>query len=224
MKLSKRLERIEQLVSGNYDHVWDCCCDHGLLGATLLKREAAANIHFVDIVPTLMQQLEAKLKRFPTLTASKWHIHCQDVSTLPLGELSGTHLVIIAGVGGDLMTQFVENLITSNPTKKIDFLLCPVHHQFTLRQSLRRLKCGLIDECLIKENQRFYEIIYASTELQGNTLVAPVGDKLWQTKTTEQLVEVREYLEKTLAHYQRIQFGSKKTVEHIVRYYQAVEI
>ncbi|QSA20815.1 SAM-dependent methyltransferase, partial [Vibrio furnissii] len=38
MKLSKRLQTIEKLVTQHYDHIWDCCCDHGFLGMTLLQR------------------------------------------------------------------------------------------------------------------------------------------------------------------------------------------
>ncbi|MDX2422429.1 MAG: SAM-dependent methyltransferase, partial [Amphritea sp.] len=48
MKLSKRLTQIEQLVAPGYTHIWDCCCDHGLLGAALLARHSDAQIHFVD--------------------------------------------------------------------------------------------------------------------------------------------------------------------------------
>jgi len=49
------------MVKSQYDH---CCCDHGLLGAALLAQQAAPHIHFVDVVPELMQQLENKLTRF----------------------------------------------------------------------------------------------------------------------------------------------------------------
>ncbi|HSC68256.1 MAG TPA: SAM-dependent methyltransferase, partial [Cellvibrio sp.] len=57
LKLGKRLQQIELMVTANYDHIWDCCCDHGLLGAALLARKAAPHIHFVDIVPELMRKL-----------------------------------------------------------------------------------------------------------------------------------------------------------------------
>lgn len=57
MKLSKRLQQIDHMVKHGYDHIWDCCCDHGFLGASLLEREAAAHIHFVDIVPELINNV-----------------------------------------------------------------------------------------------------------------------------------------------------------------------
>ena len=64
LKLSKRLTHIDHMVTSDYTHIWDCCCDHGFLGASLLSRQAAPNIHFVDIVPELMTKIESKLQQF----------------------------------------------------------------------------------------------------------------------------------------------------------------
>ena len=61
MKLSKRLTAINTLISQHHDIIWDCCCDHGYLGMALLKRAAANQVIFVDIVATLMNDLEAQL-------------------------------------------------------------------------------------------------------------------------------------------------------------------
>jgi len=86
LRLGKRLKNIESMVIENYDHIWDCCCDHGLLGAALLARQAAPHIHFVDIVAELMNELEKKLNRFFPVdsgSASQWQAHCMDVSALP---------------------------------------------------------------------------------------------------------------------------------------------
>ena len=106
LKLSKRLQQIEKMATQQYEHIWDCCCDHGLLGFALLSSQTDSTIHFVDIVPELMAEVENKLERFcPSLP---WKAHCLDVAKLPLTQYQGKHLVIIAGVGGDLMKQFIE--------------------------------------------------------------------------------------------------------------------
>ncbi len=131
------------MVTSDYTHIWDCCCDHGLLGSALLSRLAAPNIHFVDIVPELTNKLENKLQRFYPDSPSKWKIHCLDVAALPIEQYEGRNLVIVAGVGGDLITQFVNAIHQSHSATNIDFLLCPVHHQFTLRQQLIQLDFSL---------------------------------------------------------------------------------
>ncbi|MDO6562077.1 tRNA (adenine(22)-N(1))-methyltransferase TrmK [Amphritea sp. 1_MG-2023] len=163
MKLSKRLQQIEQLVASDYDHIWDCCCDHGFLGAELLSRPTSATIHFVDIVPQLITQLENRLRRFYPDARERWETHCIDVATLPLAQYSGKQLIIIAGVGGDLMIHFLEAIHQQHAQLNVDLLLCPVYQQYALREKLIELNCSLKDEILIAENQRFYEAILVSS-------------------------------------------------------------
>lgn len=224
MKLGKRLKHIEQMVTSDYTHIWDCCCDHGFLGATLLSRQAAKNIHFVDIVPELMNELERKLKRFYPHSASNWQTHCLDVAKLPLAQHEGKHLIIIAGVGGDLMQKFIESLHRKHPNLKMDFLLCPVHHQFALRNQLIELNFSLKHETLIEENQRFYEIIFASSTPNSSAPISPVGEQIWQENSVTHSTVIKKYLEKTLNHYQRIQQGNTTDVEHILQAYRAVRL
>lgn len=230
IKLGKRLQQIDSMVTASYDHIWDCCCDHGLLGIALLSRQAAPHIHFVDVVPQLMRELENKLERFYSersepKTNTQWQAHCVDVATLPLQEFSGKHLVIIAGVGGDLMTELVKAIYQKNPTLDIDFLLCPVHHQFTLRQQLIKFNFSLKTETLIIENKRFYEILLVSTfknVSNPHSKISPVGYLLWQGRTPEQAKIAADYLKKTLDHYKRMQWSGNVEVQYIIDAYSAV--
>jgi len=222
LKLGKRLQHIEQMVTSNYDHIWDCCCDHGLLGASLLTRKAAKNIHFVDIVPELITQVESKLSRFYANSFSHWTTHCIDVAKLPLTQYGGKHLIIIAGVGGDLMIQFIKSIQQQFSHVAIDFLLCPVHHQFNLRKQLIALNFSLQHEKLIEEKKRFYEIILVSSTPNKNKKIHPVGEHIWQATTPEQAHTTKHYLAKTLAHYKRIQQGNTEEVEHIIHAYLKV--
>ena len=227
LKLGKRLKQIESMVTAQYDHIWDCCCDHGLLGAALLAGNAAPNIHFVDIVPELMRELENKLHRFHPKNAelhSHWQTHCIDVTALPLQKFSGKHLVIIAGVGGDLMTELVRAIYQKNPACDIDFLLCPVQHQFTLRQQLIQLDFSLITETLIAENQRFYEILLVSMAKNSGSKINPVGSLIWRSNTPQQEKIAADYLQKTLAHYKRVQLSRKTEVQHIIDAYSTIAI
>ncbi|MBD1572172.1 SAM-dependent methyltransferase [Vibrio sp. S17_S38] len=225
MKLNKRLKQIEQMVTSDYTHIWDCCCDHGFLGAALLSRQAAMNIHFVDIVPELMDKLEKKLHQFYSRSHSVWKTHCLDVATLPLDQYEGKHLIIIAGVGGDLMSAFIQALHKKYPhiTIDFDFLLCPVHHQFTLRQQLIKLDFSLKREILIEENKRFYEVLFVSSKIDKNKRVSAVGKDIWKATSAQQIKVAETYLHKTLQHYQRIQKGKTNKVDHILDAYRAIQ-
>jgi tRNA (adenine22-N1)-methyltransferase len=226
LKLSNRLQAIEQMVTSQYDHIWDCCCDHGFLGSTLLSRPEDNTVHFVDIVPQLMTELENKLQRF--YPSSNWKTHCLDVAKLPLMHYEGKHLIIIAGIGGDLMIEFIEAIYKKHQDLNIEFLLCPVHHQFSLRQTLIALDFSLKGEKLIEENRRFYEILLLSMTSDEHKRVNPVGDIMWQSTSSHQSITAQRYLTKTLNHYQRIQQGAHQgktnDVQHIIDAYRALEL
>jgi len=206
--LSKRLQNIDGMISKEYDHIWDCCCDHGLLGIYLLARNAATIIHFVDVVEPLMDDLVSRLLthqadhvRQATLqnkSPSEWQVHCFGAEKIPI-EGNGSNLVIVAGVGGDLLIEIVEAILLRHPNQDLEFLLCPVHHNYKVRQSLISLGLNLIDEKLVKENKRFYEVIHAARETKQS--ISPVGSMMWDFSREDD----NEYLKQTLAHYQRIQ-------------------
>ncbi len=226
LKLSKRLQAIEQMVTSQYDHIWDCCCDHGLLGSALLSRPEENTVHFVDIVPQLMAELENKLQRF--YPNSMWKTHCLDVANLPLAHYQGKHLIIIAGIGGDLMIEFIEAIHNKYSNLEIDFILCPVHHQFSLRQTLIDLDFSLQNEVLIEENRRFYEILLLAMAKDESKKINPVGEIMWQSTSRQQSEIATRYLTKTLAHFQRIQQGFRQgktnDVQHIIEAYRAVTL
>ncbi|BHH83051.1 tRNA (adenine(22)-N(1))-methyltransferase [Desulforhopalus sp. 52FAK] len=222
MKLGKRLKKIESMVTSDYTHIWDCCCDHGLLGATLISRHAAPHIHFVDVVPDLMCELQIKLQRYYSNSSTNWKIHCLDLEALSLDQYEGKSIVIIAGVGGDLITQFVTAIHQRQPTTPIDFILCPVYHQFTLRQQLIELNFSLNDEVLIEENRRFYEILLVSSPSKRDdtfSTISPVGELIWKSDTDEQSKIATDYLNKTLNHFQRIKRGGGSDVQYIIDAY-----
>lgn len=209
------------MVTADYTHIWDCCCDHGFLGASLLSRQAAQNIHFVDIVPELITSIESKLQQFYQNSRSNWQTHCLDVAKLMLKQYQGKHLVIIAGIGGDLMIKFINDIIQQHQNLNIDFLLCPVNHQFALRKKLIELKFSLKNEVLVEDNSRIYEVMLVSTISDTYKPINPVGHKIWQSNTVQQTRVVEQYLERTLNHYKRVQQGGTENVDYIISAYNS---
>jgi tRNA (adenine22-N1)-methyltransferase len=239
MKLKKRLSAIKNMIlhnASNYKHIWDTCCDHGHLGFHLLSAlsetsskhspKAIVNsqsqccIHFVDIVPTLMQNIEVNLQKYAQATSRiSYQVHCLSTADLPLNATAknDAHLIIIAGVGGELLLQLVHSLLMSFPTHSLEFILCPVHHICHVRQGLQALKLGLVDEQLLQENNRFYEILYVSNH-RGEK-ISPIGEKIWQSNTSEQKAVIAAYLKSCLQHYQRMQAHDSEN-QTIVQLYQ----
>ena len=194
-KISQRLQQLDNMITKPYSHIWDCCCDHGLLGLTLLERQAAGTVHFVDCVPDIMSELTKVLERFFTDTGTiadsdtqsintkldlksnlktptkfSWKVHCEDVGLLSIPDESASQLIIIAGVGGEQTAELVTKIINSHPKLRLEFLLCPVHYHYHLRKQLQRLNCSLIDEKLLCENKRFYEFIHVVSDVEQKKL------------------------------------------------------
>ncbi|GIU19696.1 SAM-dependent methyltransferase [Shewanella sp. MBTL60-112-B2] len=218
------------MIEPRYEHIWDCCCDHGLLGAALLARKAAHNIHFVDVVPSLMLEVQQKLQRFYpdaeleqqgasvdiTVNTSQfskcplndsqsyWQVHCLDVAQLALADKAQRQLIIIAGVGGELTIELVQQIIARHPQHSLEFILCPVHHIYKVRTAMAQLGLGLIDEHLMQENKRFYEILHLSSTSQ--VPLSAVGSNMWNLNRNLD----KCYLQNTLKHYQRIAQGLAK--------------
>jgi len=232
LKLGKRLKQIDAMAGSGYDHIWDCCCDHGLLGAALLARKAAPAIHFVDVVPEIMRQVENKLQRFYPQSSqsaddSQWRVHCLDAAALPLQAFSGKHLIIIAGIGGELMAELINAIDEQHAATDMDFLLCPMRHPFALRQQLIERNFSLKTEVLVKENRRFYEILWVSSRPPPKTpeqKIHPAGSLLWQATNAEQQNIVADYLHKTLNHYKRIQLNYPSQAQPMIEAYSAVRL
>ncbi|TQV88467.1 tRNA (adenine(22)-N(1))-methyltransferase TrmK [Aliikangiella coralliicola] len=203
MKIGYRLQQLDKMIIRQYDHIWDCCCDHGLLGMLLLKRNAATKVHFVDVVEPLMFELERKLERFfpHDPVNRRWQVHCKDIRQLDLSETaesshnSPSHLVIIAGVGGDKVIEFVDAILSRHPNKNIEFLLCPVHHNYKVREALTLFDMKLNYEKLIRENNRFYELLHVSEN--GKYPISLVGSLMWDFSRSDD----RDYLEKNIHHF-----------------------
>jgi tRNA (adenine22-N1)-methyltransferase len=231
VKLGKRLTSIEMMVVGDYDHIWDCCCDHGLLGLQLLENGKTKHLHFVDIVAPLLSEIEHKLNRYYQ-GKSRWSVHCLDVAKLPLAEYryehkseqkKEKHLIIIAGVGGQLLIDFLTSLLPYALVLNIEFILSPVHHNYQLRQFLREQHCGLIDEMIIEENNRFYEVMHIESpniELQNvsnfqRVCISSVGSKMWNFENLDH----KTYLQQTINHYQRMAKNPNIDVGEIIKAY-----
>ena len=182
---------------------------------TLLKRNAANHVQFNDIVPTITNQLSQKLNQyFPN--DSSWNVTCGDASDIGLTKTQ-THLVILAGIGGDRFVEILQGITNKNPSINFDIVACTVHHNYRVRSYLAGLNYKLVDESLVKENKRFYEVIYASKA--GDSPISNVGDLIWQ-KDKEL---AREYLAGNIEFFSNKVKGDAEGYTHILDAYKAVK-
>lgn len=204
MRLNSRLLTIFQYANKPYQVIWDCCCDHGLLGFKLLQSGKVKQVNFVDLVPSIIKELQSKLTKYNYVLPKQvsWQTYCQDVSEINLNSTVNQHskcseLVIISGVGGELICEMMQALVTRHQGVNVDFLLCPVHHTYKLRHCLYELKLGIKHECLIEDNRRTYELLLVNPSCKDK--ISFTGDKMWENNPLH-----KAYLSRLIEHYQRV--------------------
>ena len=221
MKLSKRLTAIDTLISQHHDIIWDCCCDHGYLGMALLKRAAANQIIFVDIVATLMNDLKAQLSSINKLQklcnkTAQWQVLCQDVGKIELAQCK-SQVVIIAGVGGELLLSLVQQIIANNEMARLTnvrFILCPIHHSYKLRVGLKQCGLGLVSEQIVYDNKRFYEVL--DVAFTAETKISCTGVNMWDFSLPEHVA----YRHQLLKHYNKMLNKDTQYYEKVIADYQ----
>lgn len=177
-----------------------------------MQSGSATTVHFVDVVSPLIDVLTTKLEQQHP-GSDCWETHCSDLNLLTLPERCSEHLLIIAGVGGDLTIEFVENIIANNPHHNIEFLLCPVRHNAKVRQALQDLGLKLINESIVFDKGLFYEVIHTSSRAQED--ITMTGSLMWDGLNPKHL----QYLDKMIEHYERASRSSpEKHADLLSRY------
>ena len=215
VKLGRRLRQLDTMLEQRYSIIWDCCCDHGLLGMSLLQRRLADKVVFVDILSPQMALLEKDLQeRFPG-DELNWQVICQDVKDLEVPKVE-SQLFIIAGVGGNKTIQFIESLCAAMPDMPFDLLLCSVHGNYAVRKALIEHGFGLKEEQIVLENNRFYETIYVSQNSTQPIIAA--GSSMWDKLNPDH----QQYWQKTLDHYRKKAAADPVVFGPIVADYEAL--
>jgi len=218
MKLSKRLNVINSLITQPLDIIWDCCCDHGFLGMALLERGIAKQINFVDIIPQLMEALEQSLQQFEQgKSLPSWQVRCEDVAQIKL-PTDAKQVIVIAGVGGDLCLKLIEQIIANNPhsLKQLSFIICPIMHLYKVRAGLKAFNLQLDSEQIIVENKRFYEVLQVSFNATGT--ITKTGAHMWDTHNPQH----HQYQQQLLDHYTRMLNKDRLYYQKVITEYQHV--
>lgn len=163
---------------------------------SLLQRRAADIVNFVDVLKQPMKQLELKCQQSFPSPEFLWNVLCCDLKDIEIPNRKN-QLFIIAGVGGDKTIEFIQSIHSKTEALEVDFLICSVHGNYRVREAMIELSFSLLDERIIKENKRFYELIYVSKSAQSE--ISKTGDLMWDWDNSEHL----EYLAKTINHFDK---------------------
>ncbi len=162
MKLSERLIAIANFVPNN-SIVADIGTDHGYIPAYLIENKISKKVIGTDISKGSLDKIIEYIKelRFEDKIDTRLGDGLEVIKPYEVDT------VIIAGMGGLLIRDILENHRKVSDSI-IDFILQPMVAQKELREYLIENNFEIIGEELVKEENKYYEIIHAR---KGKSLI-----------------------------------------------------
>ena len=149
--LTKRLKRIYDFI-GEGDRIVDVGSDHGLLPVYALMSGKCPCAFATDISrPSLQKTIDLAQANGIELDCAC----CDGLAGVPDGIFD---TVVIAGMGGLL----IADILKQNPLHSVKkYILQPMTAQYELRQYLNRNQYSILQEALVKEDGKIYNILTA---------------------------------------------------------------
>jgi Predicted SAM-dependent methyltransferase len=197
MELSNRLKHIAEMVD-NCDTVIDVGTDHGYIPIYLVKnlkcKKAIASD--VNIGPINKVKFNVMAENLDD------RIDCRHGSGLKVIKPEEVQCAVIAGMGGNLIRDIIEDSI--NVFKSLSYaILQPVQNPEVLRKYIVGKGFSIIDEDLCEEDGKYYEIIkvkFGNNQSKIKDIYYEVSPILIEKK--HPLLE--EFLNKKLEKYMKI--------------------
>ena len=165
MELSKRLKIIAEHVD-KCESVADIGTDHGYIPIYLVKEGICKKAIASDINKGPIEKAKVNVA-FEGVSNKVKCLLGPGLNPLKVGEVNG---VILAGMGGNLTRDIL--LADMDKVKKYDFIILqPAQNPEVLREFLYKNDYEIIDEDLIKDEGRFYELFKVKYNENSEKLV-----------------------------------------------------
>ncbi|RKD34718.1 tRNA (adenine(22)-N(1))-methyltransferase [Thermohalobacter berrensis] len=212
MKLSPRLKAITKFIKYN-SIVADIGTDHGYIPVYLIENNISKKVIASDVNEGPLNNAKA----FITKKGFEEKIETRLGNGLKVLQPDEVDTVIIAGMGGTLIKNILDK--SKRITETINnFIFQPMVDSYNLRKYLYENNYKIIDEKLVKEGERIYEIIYVEhgKDYLENEIYLLVGKKLIENKDPY----AKEFIQNKIQKYEGImkKVEKSKTVESKKKY------
>ncbi len=198
MKLSERLQTIANLVDKNVK-LADIGTDHGYIPVELIRKGKISFAIAADINKGPLENAQKEI--LANYLENKIQLRLgPGMSILTKEEVDE---VIIAGMGGVLISEIIEDSFdVAKKMKKL--ILQPMQAPHELRKYLYDKGFKIIDEVLVKEDFRIYEIIVARYEGK----IEKIEDAIYY-EVSKKLIEkkdplILEFIHRKIEEYKKI--------------------
>jgi len=217
LELTKRLAAIASFVKQGSMPV-DVGTDHGYIPVYLIEKGICDKVYATDISQGSLKKAED----FVFQRALEDRIITRLGNGLSVIQPGEVNVVIVAGMGGWLIKDILEQ--SPRVLEKVDrLILQPMIDQEALRRWLISNDYSIVDEELVQEDHRFYEIIVAShgSENYEREIYFDIGLKLIEKKHPLLPAYLEKKMEKChgLIHHLK----AKGTVKAVNRYHELMK-
>lgn len=153
--LTPRLSAALDMLLG-YDTVADVGCDHGRLTAALLQQNVSTHIIASDISEDSLHKAEQLIGYIGLRDRASFRVG-DGLSVLNPGEADA---IAMLGIGGTLMARILD-AAPKNVTQNTALVLQPMRAQEDIRSYLYLHRYHIIDDRLISEGKRIYQVFRA---------------------------------------------------------------
>lgn len=205
MKLGARLAAIAAYILPG-SRVADIGTDHGYLAVHLVEQGGVDYVVAGDIHEGPIASARALVERRGLETKIRVRLG----NGLAVVRPEEVDMVVIAGMGGTTMVQILAK--QDNLTSQLkQLILQPMVGAGTLRNWLVKNGFALINERLVKEEGRIYEIIVArpGSYVPENVMLAEFGPLLWENRDPL----LKEYWQEIVAHLQDVQDSLRRSAQ-----------
>ncbi|MCM1306999.1 MAG: class I SAM-dependent methyltransferase [Butyrivibrio sp.] len=196
LKLSKRLSAVADMITKG-SGVADIGTDHGYIPIYLVQNGLCRYAVATDINEGPLERARGNIRRFGVEDMVSTRL-CDGLLGLEAGE---TDTIVIAGMGGLLITRILESAPDRAHAAK-ELILSPHSDADALRAFLARNFFVIADESMVKEDGKFYFIIRA---VNGSAPVCEGAALYYGLPLLKRRDAVlREYLERELSLREKI--------------------
>jgi tRNA (adenine22-N1)-methyltransferase len=217
IKLSKRLSFILKLVPSVGDVFYDLCCDHGHLGISVAKIHSYKKVFLIDQVKSIIDKISHDYLSEINLNSPIIDIQCLDARKLKIDQ-DLKNIISIAGVGGELAIKMVDNLLGQMGFD--DILVISAHNNVSkLRSYLIEKKLELLEEGLIEDNKKFYEVLVVRKSMLSKSNISIIlnFDNLQSEK-----IDIMNYYNQQISYLKtKIQYSDDSSFEGTLNAYIA---
>ena len=210
MELSKRLNWIIEKLD-KVEIIMDVGTDHGYIPIYLVKNNIAKKVIASDINKEPLRK--AKINASLDGVLDKIDLRLGGgLSPLKNKEADA---VIIAGMGGNLIRDILENDL--NKVKNLDYLILqPAQNPEVLRKYLYNNNYEILEEDICLDENKYYEIFKVKYKIGDYILLEDIFYEISPTMLSKKLPLFKSYIENKIEKNKRVMEFIKDNTEHAI--------